>query len=226
MDEAIAHLQDPATRFDVFFPTIDAMPGLIDAGLLRPSRHDLLPNLRNLWPWFRGGGRALLRSRAAIPLPRTVGSGSRGARTWSRPPTRQVTPRIRGACSGTPSYQGRVGMYDGYLEAMSLALLRDGVADVRAATDAELEAAVAALVDAVAITGVRFTNDGAQEGLPEGEFAVHQAWSRRRVVRADRYAAAEGGLRPREEAAVWSPARPREDRGVRSHGDLRAWAVP
>ena len=116
-------------------------------------------------------------------------------------------------------------MYDGYLEAMSLALLRDGVADVRAATDAELEAAVAALVDAVAITGVRFTNDGAQEGLPEGEFAVHQAWSGD-VLSAPSYAAAEGGLRPREEAAVLVPARPREDRGVRSHGDLRAWAVP
>ena len=48
MDEAVATLQDPATQFDVFFPTIDACPGLIDAGLLRPLDHDQLPNVRNL----------------------------------------------------------------------------------------------------------------------------------------------------------------------------------
>ena len=55
MDEAVVRLQDPASRFDVFFPTIDALPGLVDAGLVRPLDHDRLPNVRNLWPWFRDG---------------------------------------------------------------------------------------------------------------------------------------------------------------------------
>ena len=34
-----------------------------------------------------------------------------------------------------PDYRGRVGMYDGFLEALSLALLRDRVLDMHAATD-------------------------------------------------------------------------------------------
>ena len=56
IDEAIARLQDPASDFDVVFPVIDVLPGLVDAGLLRPLNHDYLPHVRNLWGWFRGDG--------------------------------------------------------------------------------------------------------------------------------------------------------------------------
>ena len=56
IDEAIARLQDPASDFDVVFPVIDVLPGLVDAGLLRPLNHNYLPHVRNLWGWFRGNG--------------------------------------------------------------------------------------------------------------------------------------------------------------------------
>ena len=56
IDEAVARLQDPASDFDVVFPVIDVLPGLVDAGLLRPLNHDYLPHVRNLWGWFRGDG--------------------------------------------------------------------------------------------------------------------------------------------------------------------------
>ena len=208
MDEAIARLHDPATRFDVFFPTIDALPGLIDAGLLRPLAHDLLPNLRNLWPWFREGVGPFYDPGQRYSLPYTVYVSGVAWRDdlveTADAPGHADDPW---GLFWNPSYRGRVGMYDGYLEAMSLALLRDGVADVHAATDAQLEAAVAALVDAVAITGVRFTNDGAEEGLPEGEFAVHQAWSGD-VLSAPSYAAAEGDFDLGKKLRFWSPPGP------------------
>ena len=113
-------------------------------------------------------------------------------------------------------------MYDGFLEAISLALLRDGVLDVRTATDAQLDAAAGFAADAVALTHVRFTNDGVEEGLPEGSFAAHQAWSGDVLF-------ALGTRRPRvtsTSARSSGSGRPdREDRRVRPDGGLRAWTA-
>jgi spermidine/putrescine transport system substrate-binding protein len=208
MDEAIARLQDPSTQFDVFFPTIDALPGLIDAGLIRPLDHGELPNVRNLWPWFREGDGPFYDPGQRYSLPYTVYVSGVAWRAdllaASDAPDATSDPWN---VFWNPDYRGRVGMYDGFLEAMSLALLRGGVTDVRAATDRELDAAASALSDAVAITDVRFTNDGVEEGLPEGDFAAHQAWSGD-VLSAPGYAAAEGDFDLGEKLRFWSPPGP------------------
>ncbi len=52
MAEAVARLRRPDADFDVFFPTIDALPGLVAERLLLPLTHELLTNLSNLWPYF------------------------------------------------------------------------------------------------------------------------------------------------------------------------------
>src|SRR4249919_3508078 len=44
VDEAVAVLADPATEYDIFFPTVDVLEDLIAARLLRPLDHDQLPN--------------------------------------------------------------------------------------------------------------------------------------------------------------------------------------
>jgi spermidine/putrescine transport system substrate-binding protein len=213
MDEAVAHLHDPATEFDVFFPTIDALPGLIDAGILRPLDHSQLPNLRNLWPWFREGEGPFYDPGQRYSLPYTVYvSGIAWRDDMLAPGDTPGSTSDPWGVFWNPDYRGKVGMYDGYLEAMSLALLRDGVSDVRAATDAQLEAAVRALSEAVAIADVRFTNDGVEEGLPEGEFAAHQAWSGD-VLAAPRYASGGGYGGAYDEATgyrlgFWSPLGP------------------
>ncbi|MEX0650450.1 MAG: extracellular solute-binding protein, partial [Actinomycetota bacterium] len=168
MDEAVARLQDPATQFDVFFPTIDALAGLIDAGLLRTLDHGQLPNVRNLWPWFREGDGPFYDPGQRYSLPYTVYvSGVAWRDDMVEAADAPDAASDPWSVFWNPDYRGRVGMYDGFLEAMSLALLRDGVTDVRAATDDQLAAAAAALIDAISITDVRFTNDGVEEGLPE-----------------------------------------------------------
>jgi spermidine/putrescine transport system substrate-binding protein len=97
-------------------------------------------------------------------------------------------------------------MSAGYLEAMALALLRDGVVDVLDATDAQLGDAAAALREAVSATGVRFTADGAERGVVAGRFAAHQAWSGD-VLAAPRYAA--GGDRDgADQLRFWAPDGP------------------
>ncbi len=206
MDEAIARLQDPGARFDVFFPTIDALPGLVDAGIVRALDHDRLPNLRNLWPWFRDDGGPFYDPGQRYSLPYTVYvSGVAWRADMVEAPDAPDAATDPWGVFWNPRYRGRVGMYDGFLEAMSLALLRAGVTDVRSATDDQLGAAAGALSDAIAATAVRFTNDGVEEGLPEGEFAAHQAWSGD-VLSAPGYAAAEGDFDLGTKLRFWSPA--------------------
>ena len=205
MDEAVARLRDPATQFDVFFPTIDALPGLIDAGIVRPLDHGQLANVANLWPWFREDPGPFYDPGQRYSLPYTVYvSGIAWRADMLDAPDAPDVAADPWGVFWNPAYRDRVGMYDGYLEALSLALLRDGVADVRAATDEQLAMAADALRSAVEITDVRFTNDGVAEGIPEGEFAAHQAWSGD-VLSAPGYAAAEGDFELGEQLRFWSP---------------------
>ncbi len=206
IDEAIARLQDPASDFDVVFPVIDVLPGLVDAGLLRPLNHDYLPHVRNLWGWFRGDG-PFYDPGQRYTTPYTVYTGGIGWRADvvadADAPDRRADP-FDVFLDGR--YRNRVGIYDAYRDALALGLQRAGVTDLRAANDAELAAAADFLEAAVAATDARFTDDGASEGLPEGTFAVHQAWSGD-ILTAPRYAAEEGDD-PREVAAAlryWSP---------------------
>lgn len=208
MDEAVARLQDPASEFDVFFPTIDALGGLVADGLLRPLNHDLLPNLGNLWPWFRASDGPFYDPGQRYSLPYTVYVSGIGWREdlVDRPDAPDRSPDPFGLF-WNERYRGRIGMYDNYLEALSLALVRNGVTDIHRAGDVELARAADALSEAVRLTGVRFTNDGVEEGLPEGEFAAHQAWSGD-ILAAPRYAADEGNDDVGSRLRFWSPPSP------------------
>jgi spermidine/putrescine transport system substrate-binding protein len=208
IDEAVARLQDPASDFDVVFPVIDVLPGLVDAGLLRPLNHDYLPHGRNLWSWFRSGDGPFYDPGQRYTTPYTVYTSGIGWRAdlvaAADAPDRRDDPF---AVFLDRRYRNRVGIYDAYREALALGLQHAGVVDLHAATDAQLAAAGDFLTEAVAATNARFTDDGAEEGLPEGTFSVHQAWSGD-VLTAPRYAAEEGDD-PRAVAAAlryWSPA--------------------
>jgi spermidine/putrescine transport system substrate-binding protein len=187
MDEAIARLQQPGADFDVFFATIDVLPDLIRAKLLRPLNHDYLPNVVNLWSWFLGADRPFYDPGLAYSVPYTVYSSGVGWRDDLVASTDAPDARDPFAILWNDRYRGLLGVYDAYLEALSLALIRDGVVDLKAATDADLERAADALDEAVRVADLRFTIDGAEEGLPEGEFVAHQAWSGD-VLTAPRYA--------------------------------------
>src|SRR5918998_4051916 len=45
MSEAIAKIRTGQVDYDVFFPTLDYLPKLVAAKLLRPVNHDYVPNL-------------------------------------------------------------------------------------------------------------------------------------------------------------------------------------
>jgi spermidine/putrescine transport system substrate-binding protein len=192
IDEGVAKLAAPGAEYDVFFPTVDVLAGLVDARLLRPLNHDYLTHRGNLWPWFVDGAGPFYDPGQRYTLPYTVFSSGVGWRDDLV--SAGDAPDVTGDPYGllwNPDYRGRLGMYDQYVDAIALALLRDGVTDVRAAGDDQLAEAADALERAVREAGVRFTVDGAEEGLAEGTFAAHQAWSGD-VLTARRYAEADG----------------------------------
>ena len=210
IDEAIARLQDPSSDFDVVFPVIDVLPGMVAAGLLRPLNHDYLPHLSNLWGWFRTGDVPFYDPGQRYTTPYTIYTGGIG---WRADMVRGVdAPDARPdpyAIFTDRRYRDQVGIYDAYRDAIALGLQQAGVHDLRAATSDQLTAAGNFLADAVARTNARFTDDGAEEGLPERTFAVHQAWSGD-ILTAPRYAARDGD-NPAEVAAAlryWSPSEP------------------
>lgn len=201
MDEAIARLQQPGADFDVFFPTIDVLPKLIEAGLLRPLNHDYLPNVSNLWTWFRSAGGPFYDPDLEYTVPYTVYSSGVGWRADLVAPEDAPGAGDPFAILWNERYRGRLGLYDAYLEALALALLHEGVVDLEAATDAQLELAADALEEAVRVARVRFTLEGAEEGLAEGAFVAHQAWSGDILTApryADRYEPGAGALVARE----------------------------
>jgi len=178
MDEAIARLQRPGSDFDVFFPTIDALPRLIAAGMLRPLNHDYLANVANLWPWFLGTDSPFYDRGQRYTVPYTVYSSGVG---WRTDMVRsEEAPDVSGVgfdALWNPRYREDVGIYDDYREALGLSLLRNGVTRPDAADGAALWAAGDGLVDLVNEAGARITAEGAYEALPRGRFAMHQAWS-------------------------------------------------
>jgi spermidine/putrescine transport system substrate-binding protein len=207
VDELVARLQDPTNTFDVVFPVVDVLPGMVDAGYLQPLNADYLPHLDNLWSWFRADDGPFYDQGQRYTTPYTVYTSGIGWRidmvAAVDAPDRRADPYD---VFLDAAYREKTGFYDAYREALGLGLQRAGVVDLRDATEAELTAAADFLAEAVARTDARFTYDGAEEGLPERQFAVHQAWSGD-ILTAPRYAAGYG-YDPREVASAlryWSP---------------------
>jgi spermidine/putrescine transport system substrate-binding protein len=179
-EAAVARLSRPDARFDVFFPTVDQIGGLVEARLLQPLNHDYLPNLRNLWPQFSpsAGPRPFYDQGLGYTIPYTVFATGIGWRT-DLVARADGPDRLRNPYDvfWNPAYRGRVGLYDSYREVIGMALLHDGVRDVNTRDAVELAEASRALEDLVRVSRVAFTTEGAYEGLPNGQFALHQAWS-------------------------------------------------
>ncbi len=177
-DAAVARIREPDARFDVFFPTVDQIGPLVEARLLRPLNHSYLPNLANLWPQFAPPANPFYDRGLRYTVPYTVFATGVGWRSdlVARGDAPDVRPHPYDLF-WDPRYRGRVGVYDSYREAIGMALVRDGVRNVNTSDPSALAAAGRALEEMARVVDVRLTTEGAYEGLPSGEFAVHQAWS-------------------------------------------------
>ena len=177
MAEAVERLRQPDADFDVFFPTIDALPRLVDERLLRPLTHPMLPNLTNLWPFFRNGDGPFYDVGQRYSVPYTVYSTGIG---WRRDLVRDADAPESLAnpydAYWNVRYRGAVGIYDDYREAIAMALLRLGE-DPNTGDEGTIERAVDDLIGLAEEVEVEVTAEGAYEELQTGDYAFQQSWS-------------------------------------------------
>ena len=189
MVEATERLRRSDADFDVFFPTIESLPGLAAAGLLRPLTHELLPNLSNLWPYFLDGSGPFYDVGQRYSVPYTVYSTGIG---WRRD---LVRGRDAPADLENPydafwnqRYRGEVGIYDDYREAIAMSLIRRGE-DPNSEDEGSVGRAVDDLIALTEDVDVEISAEGAYEELQTGEYALQQAWSGD-ILSAKRFGAA------------------------------------
>ncbi len=177
MPEAIARLQEPGADYDVFFPVIPALAGLVDSGLLRPLNHEALPHMGELWPFFREPDGPFYDVGQRYTVPYTVYSTGIGWRRDLVQPDR--APDLLDVPYETfwdPSHHGEVGLVDDYREVIAMALLRRGE-DPNAATEDQVRASVDDLMGMTEVVDVEISAEGAYQELQTGEYAIQQAWS-------------------------------------------------
>ena len=178
MEEAIQKIQTGQVEFDVFFPTIDVVPKMVAAKQLQPLNKDYIPNFTNIWPALQD---PFYDAGAQYSVPYTIYHTGIAWRTDLVP----LEPEALADTYTNPyeifwdeAYSGSGGLYDDYREAFAVAMLRDQgeATDVNTADAAAIEAAKQRLLELNALD-IRYTIDGTYAGIPEGKFALHQAWS-------------------------------------------------
>jgi len=175
MEEAISKIETGEAQFDVFFPTIDVVPGLVAKKIIRPLNQDYIPNLSNVWPQLAD---PFYDKGSQYTVPYTVYHTGIGWRTD------MVDMSVEEVAAMTDpwepfwneDYAGIIGLYDDYREALTVGLFRNGVDDVNTG-DAEAIDAARELISQLTALDVRYTIDGAYAKLPEGVFGLHEAWS-------------------------------------------------
>jgi spermidine/putrescine transport system substrate-binding protein len=174
--EEAAALQGGAP-YDVVFPSIASLPGLVQQRLLRPLAHEALPHLVSLWPFFRADDGPFYDPGQRYTIPYTVYSTGIGWRTDlvdpDGAPDRLATPYDT---YWDPGHRGEIGIVDDDREAIAMALLRRGE-DPNTTDPGIVAAAVDDLVAMANAVDVEISGDGAYEELQTGEYAVQQAWS-------------------------------------------------
>ncbi|HET8525386.1 MAG TPA: spermidine/putrescine ABC transporter substrate-binding protein [Actinomycetota bacterium] len=199
MEEGIQKLVAGQVEADVFFPTTDYIARLVEADLMQPLNHDLIPNLAaNCWPVFNDPGPYYdLGWRYSVPYTiYTTGISYR----------RDRIDDADAAAKGydlffDPAFKDEVSYYDSYRDAIGMMLLRDGTLDPNSSDPAAIGKAKDAILEMINGNGARLTINGSYVKLPEGEFSVAESWSGDIV--AAKYYLAKGT--PEDVLGYWYP---------------------
>jgi spermidine/putrescine transport system substrate-binding protein len=175
MEEGIQKMTSGQVTPDVFFPTTDYLSRLVEADLLQPLQHELIPNMEaNVWqtywdpgPWYDLGW--------LYTVPYTIYTTAVAYR-------RDFITDDEASEQGydmlwNPEYTGAISYYDSYRDAIGMAILRNGGTNPDSGDPAEVAAAADSILQILNDLDGRLTINGAYAKLPEGEFKVAQSWS-------------------------------------------------
>ncbi len=175
MDDALGKMTSGQLNFDVFFPTIDTVGKLVAGKLILPLNKDYIPNLAaQVWPVY---GNPYYDQQARYTVPYTVYTTGIGYRRDAIP-----DGKIRGMSNPydilwDPAYNHQVGVYDSYRDAIGMTMLRRGETDLNTTDPKLIAQAGADLKQLTDLVSVQTTINGAYNGIPTGQFKLHQAWS-------------------------------------------------
>src|SRR6266704_3694115 len=175
MDEALNKMRLGQLQFDIFFPTPDILGKLVTGHLLQPLNHSYIPHLvSDGWETYQN---PFYDQDWHYTVPYTVYTTGIGYR-------RDLIPddQIRGmpdpyAILWDTKFKGQIGIYDDYREAISMALLKNGVTDLNTGNKKYINEAQKALVSLISAVDVRANINGSYIGIPKGTYDIHQSWS-------------------------------------------------
>ncbi|MGA7098149.1 MAG: extracellular solute-binding protein [Acidimicrobiia bacterium] len=174
-EEALRKLSSDEVRFDVWFPSAERVPVSIAGELIQPLNLDYVPNLEKyVWPrladpYYDKGSR--------YTVPYVLWHTGIGWRT-----DMVDSADIEGQANAwdvfwNSKYKGITGLYDSFLDTIQVALYRNGVKEPQDATADQLTAAGDSLIELIDLMDIKYRIDGAYQGIPEGQFGLHLAWS-------------------------------------------------
>jgi spermidine/putrescine transport system substrate-binding protein len=172
IDQALAKIRTGQVDFDVYFPDPSFLGRLIYGKLIRPLNLDYIPNLKNCWPQLQD---PFYDRGSHYTVPYVIYSTGIGWRNdhVSEDPYRMDNPYD---LYWNAKYKGKVNLLDDVREAVSMALLRNGITDVNTEDPKDIGIARDDLKELVDLVAVKIdVND--YTTLPEGSSFIHQAWS-------------------------------------------------
>jgi len=185
LDEAFAKL-NAGLQFDVIFLSPDILSKWVGAKHIAPMNRDLVPNLdKTVWPELHSPPYDV-EARYSVPYTTyTTGIGWRNDKI-----TEDVAKLGWDALWQAEKYKGKVGILDDGREALGMALMRNGVANLNTEDPALIEQAKKDLQDLTSKTHAKI-DINEYESLPAGRSWIHQSWS------GDLLAAVVGGYLPK-----------------------------
>ena len=176
MDEGLAKMRTGQLQFDIFMGvTPDVLGKLITGKLIQPLNHSYVPHLvSDIWQTYQN---PFYDQQWHYTVPYTVYTTGIGYR-------RDLIPdaQIRGMPNPydilwDTKFKGKIGIYDDYREAISMALLKNGITDLNTGNPKYINQAQKTLESLINAVDVRTSINGVYIGIPKGTYDIHQAWS-------------------------------------------------
>jgi spermidine/putrescine transport system substrate-binding protein len=173
MDEALAKLRS-GLKFDVFMGvTVDVLGVLVESKLIQPLNHSYLTNISQAWPDFQN---PFYDRGWQYTVPYTIYTTGIAWRKdlVSENPYALANPWRE--MFFQPKYRGKIAILDDYREAISLALMMNGIYDLNTTSKTQIDLARQTLQNLTSLVDLHIDNNDYTE-VPDGQTWIHHAWS-------------------------------------------------